>query len=236
MAKETLGPFLGTDILAGAILEVFTNKRFDTKTKIYKESDFMPGQTADIAKHLAQKLQPGIMTNAMRTYKAIDGQVSPSGKKYNLEDEMMALVGWRFTTADPKIALYYRVFEFNDAKKEASSGLYRVLRDKNAVDKEAIKDAYVYTTKLRKKAYAEMAGLIHAAEKSGMTDPQIISVLRAGNISKTDIAALMMGNTAAWKMSPQSIKNDAKKSEVLFGTGGETLKRYQQLLEISQAK
>ena len=234
VAAETLGPFLGTDILAGALFEAFANKRMDTGTKVYRESDYPTGQAVDIASHLAAKLQPGIMTNVMRTYKAIDGQVSPSGKKYSVHDEMLAAVGWRATTADPKIALYYRTFEFNDAKKDASSGLYRVLRDKNEIGPDAIREAYAYAGKLRKKAYDEMAGIVHSAKKSGMTDPQIIAVLRTSGISKVDIIALMKGDTAAWRMTPQTIKDDVRKSEALFKTGGQTLKRYQQLLEISK--
>lgn len=231
--NETLEVFFGTDILAGALFEVAANKRNDTGTQVYKETDSPAGQLSDIGAHLAKKLQPGIMTNITRTLKAIEGARSPSGKLYTLEDEMMALIGWRPTTTDPKIALYYRTFEFNDAKKEAMSGLYKKVRDVNPVEKEDIRKAFEDAGKLRKKAYTEMARVVHAARKSGMSKGEITKVLQASGVSKADVFSLTTGNQAAWRLTSQIVKDDVRKSEILFKTGGQTLKRYQQLLEIS---
>ena len=216
-SAEMLTPFFGTDIAAGTIFEVVSNKKLGSGGQVYKENDMPLGQLQDIADHLRKSLQPGIISNLERTYKAIEGETSPSGRKYNLTDEGLAWVGWRVSTLDPKTALYYRLYDWQDGKREATRMLSEVLHSPNSVSDDDIKDAYELSNRVRNNAYEEMYKIIGASRKSGMTDGQIRNVLVAGNVGKRDIASLLSGVTQPYRVSPVSRRLAIRRANSMYG-------------------
>lgn len=213
---EMLKPFLGTDILAGAIFEVAANKK-DTGGEVYKETDSADRQLVDIANHLRKSLQPGIASNLERTWKAMQGETSASGQKYNLHDEALGWVGWRVTTLDPKVALYYRSFDFNDAKSDASRTLTQVLTSPNDVDDEDITDAYELAVKMREQAYGDMAKMVSASKRSGMSNAQIRTTLQGASVSQADINGLLSGSVPRWVPTAQSERSAVRRAEAILG-------------------
>lgn len=230
-AVDFLSPFLGTDILANSIMEVYANKRSDTGSPVYNENDLPHNQLADIANHLRKDVQPGLASNLDRTWSALQGEVRSSGKKYDLTDEGLAWVGWRRTTLDPKVSLYYRSYEFKDAKADATRSLTRVLRDPNKVSDADIRGAYRGALELRQIAYTDMYRVIHAARKAGMTDRQITKILSASRVSKDDIKNLLRGQVPNWSLSTASMRNAVRKAESLIGRkrAQQIRQRYQQV-------
>lgn len=200
--RGMLEPFLGTDIAAGAIFEAVANQK-DSGGKVYKEKDGAIDQAVDIADHLRKALQPGFVGNAERLVKAATDVRRSSGQPYSVEDELVALVGWRATTTDPKTALYYRSFEFTDAATEARKTITDTLRDANTVTPEDIADAKLRAKAKQEKAFKEMSRLVGAAEAAGMSKMQIVQALRLSNISQSNIAALMQGRTPEVTVTPQ---------------------------------
>jgi len=229
--KETLSPFLGTDIAAGAIFEILSNKREGSGAPVYSEHDKPWEITKDIAGHLRKNLQPGLASNIERTLKAIRGEKSPSGRKYTPFDEAMAWGGWRVSTLDPKVSLYYRSYDFKDAKRDATKKLNRVIRNPNRITQDELRDAWGLSAELRGKAYDEMGKIIHAARKSGLSPAQVRSILRKSGITKKDAFALMSGRVPVWRPSAASLRNALKKADVLFDkeTAGRFKKRYQEV-------
>lgn len=227
-AGELLKPFFGTDILAGAIFQVAANKK-DTGGEVYKETDTVDRQLVDIANHLRKSLQPGIASNLERTWKALEGETSASGQKYNLHDEALGWVGWRVTTLDPKVALYYRSFDFNDAKSDASRTLTQVLTSPNDVDDDEITDAYELAVKMRAQAYGDMAKMVSASRRSGMNNEQIATTLRGANVSRADITALLYGSVPRWAPTVQSERAAVRRAEAILGPeqAREIQRRYQ---------
>jgi hypothetical protein len=215
IAEEVLLPFFGTDIAAGAIRDVFTNTK-ETGGRVFNPQDDPASQTSDIANHLRKALQPGFVSNMERTVKALAGKVSPSGKKYTLEDEMLALMGFRISTHDPKAALYYKSFEFRDMKKDATSIMTAVARDPNAVSDSELVSAYERAMVVRSRAYVQMARLVNAAKESGMTDAQLRSSLRLSGISKNDVNSLMRGEVPAYRPSKGYLRQAVNKARLLF--------------------
>jgi hypothetical protein len=211
-----LSPFLGTDIAAGAIFEVLANKK-ESGAPVYKESEKAWEQAIDITNHLRKALQPGIASNLERTYKALNGEITTSGKRYDPVQEAAGWVGWRVSTLDPKVALYYRTFEFKDALSEASTSFNQVVRNPNEVSTEEIVDALGKTQEMRARAFGRMRRIVSSAKSSGMSDSEIAKVLRTNQVSKKDVSALLGDQDYPWFPSPQSIQSASKKADMLYG-------------------
>jgi hypothetical protein len=216
IAIETMTPFFGTDILAGTLFEIMANKK-ESGAPVYKEHEHPLDQMGDIANHLRKAIQPGIANNLERTYKAISEESTSTGRKYSLQDELAAWVGFRMSTLDPKTALYYRSFDFKDAKSEADKVIRDVIRDPKDVNEDDLRDAYDGAMKIRQKAYGEMISLVKAARRAGMSTPQVSKVLRNSGLSAVDVAALVNGKIPKWRPSSDSINDQAQKAKTMFG-------------------
>jgi hypothetical protein len=228
---EMFEPFFGTDITAEAVFEVLANKRLDTGSKIWNESDPWWDQWRDGTLHLAKELQPGVTSNIIRTWKAIEGDYSPSGKKYNVSDELMGWLGWRVTTLDPKISLYYRTFEFKDGKAEALRAVKRTLRNPNEVSKGELSGAYRESSRKLQKTYKDMGLIVSMAIKNGLSNKDAVKVMQSAGLSSKDIALLMKGIPPKWTPTEAQVESDATVSEVLRGGGRKTVKRYRDFIE-----
>ncbi len=216
VAKEVLQPFLGTDILAGTLFDILANKK-ESGGQVYKKTDDPDRQLVDIANYLRKSVQPGIISNLERTAMALEGKVSSSGQKYDIGDELKGWVGWRATTLDPKTALYYSSFEFNDAKSEASKTLTQVLTNPNDVDNQDIAEAYRLSLRMRGTAYQDMEKLVNASRRSGMGNMQIMVTLKGAGLSQADINALLHGVTPAWTPTKQAEQMAVKRAEAILG-------------------
>jgi hypothetical protein len=233
---EMLKPFLGTDIAAGAIMEIMANKT-DTGGAVYKDGDMPLEQAADIARHLRKALQPGIVSNLERTYKALNGEVSRSGKRYDVNDEIAGWLGWRATTLDPKVALYYQTFEMSDGLREATQAFNQTIRDPNDVTTTDIEGAIERTLGMRDRAFKKMFRIIEAAKASGMGLSDIRRVLRTNNVSGKDVISLMNGRVSRWEPSEQSLQSARKKAGMLYGKEKEIefAKRYREAFRKARA-
>lgn len=215
IGREVFAPFFGTDIAAGALMEVLTNKR-ETGGRVFNPQDTVPNQTMDIANHLRKAVQPGFMSNFERMADALSGKVSPSGKRYEMSDEMLAFMGFRISTHDPRAALYYKSFEFRDMKKDATSIMTAVARDPNAVSEGELLSAYERAMVVRSRAYIEMERLVAAARASGMDDMKLRQVLSQSGISRQDVNSLIRGEVPAYKPSKGYLKQAVNKARLLF--------------------
>lgn len=231
--RETLQPFLGSDIAAGAIFEVLANKK-ESGGRIYLENGKPLHQAVSIANHMRKALQPGAASNLERTYKALAGEVSMSGKKYDPMEEAAGWLGWRISTLDSKVALYYRTFEFTDQLREASSAFNRVARDPNSVSSGEIRNAVEHTRSMREDAFREMSRIVSAVRSSGMTNSEIFRVLKSNNVSRRDISALLRGDVPLWRPTMQSSRAASQRADVLLGPGmsKEFAKRYREAAAI----
>lgn len=216
VAGGALLPFFGTDILAGSIFDILANKK-DTGGTVYREHDNIGSQVADIANHLRKSIQPGIAANMERTYKAMNGDVTKTGKTYDMTDEAFAWFGWRVSTLDPKVALFYRSFDFKDAKSSAEKHVRDALSEPKDVSDDSLRDSYGLTVRLRDQAYTDMGRLVEAAMESGMSRSEIVGVLKNSGVSGQDIMALMSGRVPTYKPTPQVAQNIAARARNTFG-------------------
>jgi len=188
--SDMLSPFIDEDIAFGAITELIANKK-ETGGQVYDQKDDVYDQAKDVANHLRKALQPGIASNVERTTKAAMGLSTPSGKKYDLSDEMMSWLGWRASTLDPRNALYYRAFDFKDSLSSAKGGLTRTLRDVNPVSDDDIRDAVETALRKRAEAFEDMSNVVAAARTSGLDNIRIAMILKSNKVSQENIRALL---------------------------------------------
>jgi hypothetical protein len=214
--KEMASPFLGVDIATNAFLEIYNNKK-GSGGRVWNPSDTPANKAEAQVGHIIKGVGPAVIQNITRTGKAISGDVSKSGKRYELEDELKAWVGFRVTTFDPKISLHFKAYEFNEAKRDATSLLTSTFRDPNDLDDGELENAFDRASSARKEGYERMIKLVNAARQSGLSDTQLMMVLRSNGVTKKDSRAMIGGSAAEWTMSDSTLKNSIKKSDLLFG-------------------
>ena len=234
-AGELLAPFFGRDIAFGAIAEIWQNEK-ESGAQVYNESDLPANQLADITGHFLGAIQPGFIGNADRLIKAVTGDVSPSGRKYKFDDELAALVGFRASTVDPKIALYYKAYEFNDVKRQSTNLLRSTFRSINDVSDGELQSAYENSSQARKEAFERMAKIVEATRRSGLTNAEIRKVLRSNGITLKDATALINGDITKYKISDSTLKSSIKRADFLTGdsTSAEFQRRYKFLLSLEE--
>lgn len=226
-AQELLTPFFGQDIAFQNIVEIWQNEK-GSGGSVYNEQDSSSEQLEAIAGHIVKGIFPSVIQNISRGFKAMEGQRNAAGRVYKLEDEMAALTGLRVTTLDPKVSLHFKAYDFNQAKRDATSILTRTFRDINDVSDSELKDSFVRASTARREAFERMAKIVEAARKAGLSKTDIVLILRSNGVSKKDALSLEQGVTGSWSLSDTTLKNSVEKADLLFGeaTGQEYERRW----------
>ncbi|MCK5433006.1 MAG: hypothetical protein KAJ03_09690, partial [Gammaproteobacteria bacterium] len=215
VARELVTPFFGRDIAFGALSDIWANKK-ESGGQVFNPNDTSFNITADITNHLRRALQPGAVSNIERLIDAATGHKSGSGRTQKVSDELAALVGFRVSTLDPKVALYYRAFEFQDQIRSASKILSSTARDPNRVSDSALKTAYEQARKTRAEAFKDMNELVNAAKKSGLSTGKVRRILSLNNISKKNINYIIRGKEPIWRPSRRFLQSSIKRSDDFF--------------------
>tara|TARA_R110001606_G_scaffold6088_4_gene27506 strand:- start:7900 stop:9456 length:1557 start_codon:yes stop_codon:yes gene_type:complete len=216
-AKEVILPFFGFEIATGALYEVITNRKMRTDRPIYNEDAPGLDQSEEIGLHLIRSLGPGVFRNIEGVNKAIKGQRSPSGKEYKLKDELLAAMGLKFSTFDPKLSLYFRSADFKDTIGNANSILYKVASNVNQVEEGDLEQAFDSANKARIRGYNDMLKMVNAARLSGVTDSELRKILSASRVSKSYINRLVRGKEAPkWRIGRTFLKGATKRARILL--------------------
>ena len=217
-------PFTGEEAGFKVLREMGTNQN-EWGQKIYFESDDTFGSTfIPLAEHFISAAKPGFLKSQDRLSKGAEAYISGSGKQYSLSDEVWSFFGFRMTTVNPKVALFYKAYALADAKRDATQRMKRIAaKNLNDVPEEDIKQAWISANAIVYKAHVDLQTAIRSAEKlglssknkewvlseealvgvgeaSGLSD-EAIQIIRSKSISKADIAALDAGDIPLWKPS-----------------------------------
>lgn len=201
---EALSPFLGADIAFGAALKFFDDLR-------------NPGVTTETAtEKLGKSLAPGVVTNALGFWNAIDETVTKSGKKYTLEDEVLALFGFRKGTLNAKVGLTYQAYGYQDKKRAAATVLREKATNLGKVDLDELRGAYEQSMQMHKEAWDEMRRTVKLAEKVGMTEAEAIAALRTSGISLRDARLIVADQEFRYQPPKNMMKLAIKRAAILF--------------------
>lgn len=214
---EVLLPFFGPEIASGALFEVVTNRKLRTNRPIYNEDAPGLDQSEEIALHLIKSMGPGVFRNIEGVSKAIKGDRSPSGKEYKLKDELLASMGIKFSTFDPKLSLYFRTSDFKEVLGNANSILYKVASNVNPVSDEDLEEAFNSANDARIRGYNDMLKMVNSARLSGVSDSELRRVLSASKVSKAYINRLVRGKEAPkWRIGKTFLKGATKRARILL--------------------
>jgi len=223
-SKSLVTPFLGEEAGFKVLREVGTNRN-EWGQKIYYETDPTPGSTVGPAtKHIFDGMKPGFLKSQDRLAKGAEQYISGSGKQYSLSDEIWSFFGFRMTTVNPKVALFYKAYALSDAKRDATQLMKRVAaKDMNDVPEADIRSAWINANAIVYKAHQDLQTAIRASEKLGLSkkdkdwvlsdktmkgamkasglSADAYEIIRSKGISKADMAALDSGEIPIWTPS-----------------------------------
>ncbi|MEX0385882.1 DUF7178 family protein [Spiribacter onubensis] len=205
--SEVLSPFLGADIGAQAIVDVWSNRKAGTEQTIADPTANWFSFNAQKAAYFIDQIKPGVFGNVERILKAANSRMTSYGKEYTLGSEALGLIGFRITNADPKVSLQFKSYDMSQAIREASGPTMRVMRNPNDIKPSQVVDGVERSYRRWEKAFDDMHSLIRAARVTGMTDQEIAISLERGNIAKKYIGPLLNDITPPWAPSEISLRN-----------------------------
>jgi Inorganic Pyrophosphatase len=201
---EVAVPFIGPDITAANVGEIIFNQKLNGG-RVYNPQDDVDEQAKDILKHL-KNLAPGVVGNLERSYKALSGDISKSGKRYDVGDEAMAWVGFRVTTMNVPESMVYKGYEFQDNKADSTKILSSVAGSAERITPSEIDAAFENMISARQRSYKNIIKVVKAAESLGIKKPNIYASLKASGISEQDIGYVMAGKIPDWTPSKQFLQ------------------------------
>jgi hypothetical protein len=204
--REFLDPFVGPDIAAGALGEVIFNQKRGGG-QVYNPEAQGFDKATDILTHIRKATQPGILSNMERTVKALEGDVSPSGRAYKPKDEALGWIGFRFGTLNLRQSMIYKGYAFRDSKSQSTRLLDRVAGSPSKASPAELQKAVRSMVGARNKTYRDMIKLIEGSRKLGVPTTDIRRSLRAAGVSQEDVKQLLRGRTPKWVMKPAFLKN-----------------------------
>lgn len=192
-ATEAISAFVGPEIAAKAIYDIMVNENY----KIYNPEESPEKQAKDIAIFLGRRTGPGIALTADKIYRSLNGDVSASGKKYELENELKSLFGLRTSTIDIGESFRYKLREYAPKLDNSRSIYTDVLRKDNvsAIDKQ---EAYEEAVSALDRNIKELHDYYSAAKRLGVKNSEIFKILdqaKVGNYkaSKSIILGIKTG-------------------------------------------
>lgn len=196
---EMLEPFIGIDIGAGALLELYSNKKA-TGGQIWNEQDTDSAKAKAIVHHIRKAIQPGTLSNAERMILAVQNERTRTGKQYKISDELWALVGHRFSTLNIAQNMKYKSYEFLDNKGQAGMLLKYVAGSASKISPDEMKTATNKMLKARDRVYKDMIKIINAAKKLKMSEDDLYDIMEASGISSNDVDYMLEGEVAPWDL------------------------------------
>jgi hypothetical protein len=163
--REFSEPFIGRELLAGKINDVFNNKKGDTEDKVYNEA-LPPGDKAkEIIGYLWNGIQPGVVSSAERIHKSFKDYEGYYGKNYDPVNEISALVsGFRVSDVNMKTSFYFKMKQIGDEFASARE-IYWDKKGRKGISKEEKEKAYRQANQAAKETIQKANELYKAAGK-----------------------------------------------------------------------
>lgn len=190
---EAFEPFLGEEILSGAITDIARNKT-ETGGRVYNPESSWNAIALDVIQHMGESFTPGTVSSLNRIQKGLRGVVEPYGKTYNPKIEAMAtFTGHRINSLDVSQGLSFKARGFTKGMRDATQILTGVLKNKGAVSEGEIIRAYGGMEISRKKIFSQMQNATSAARALGMSENEVLRLLKDNGLSASMAWAVLNG-------------------------------------------
>lgn len=200
-AREFFDPFLGEEILAGAIVDSWRGVTKDGR-ELFSSEDTETEKWFKRIGHIANAVTPGALSSAHRFYLASAGEPKPSGVPVNFFDEMIAnTTGQRLTTLDTQRALSFRAQDFRDGMQQLTQDFSSVVASNQSVTDEEIREAFDRLQQRRQARFDKLTKEYYAAIRLGQDPEDINSLLLDRNVGKANLIAVIERASVPYKMS-----------------------------------
>lgn len=201
-AKTAAAPFVSEQIITARIIDVKRN-RTSVGRPVYNEEETDENVVGRaIARHVLEPVVPDIIRRPLtRIGPAVEGKTDAAGRKLDVEDELLRMVGVTAITVDVADTLGRQVGKHQNRLREAGRIFSQSLRVLGTANEDDVYDAYKRSEDARLAIWQETYRRIESARSSGMTEPEISRTLLTGHpsgqemegLGRVDVQALMSG-------------------------------------------
>jgi len=203
--KRSVEPFITESIAPEAIFDIVM-RGGETREgrKLYTEGTPFPDQVRIAAKHILKTQIPFSQSQISRIFYATKGLPDPKGNKYNLENEIPGLFGWRLIEIDPIKGLSFKISNYtkqrSNATREFTGGDTRLLSGGVKDPKEIARQFFIANRSLFE-AQSNFHLDLKAANEFEVTDEDLSEVFVERGVPSATYGALFAGEFNPYKPS-----------------------------------
>ena len=211
---QLMRPFTSEQLVSGAIADVLRNTDSSGR-QVYNPQDTGANIATKVTERIWKAFSPGAFDVAGRIIKAGAGDVSDSGRAYNLGNEMAGLaLGQRITEINVEQALGFKASQFSRDDRDASAIFTKEFNSKGTRSPEQIADAYERANDAKYKLTSDFRDDLNAAiALGGISQKKAVEILKANRVGQDDIQMIRSGRYKPYEPS-DAAKEIAPKDRV----------------------
>src|SRR4029077_8627164 len=210
-------PFMKQQFLFQLINDIYNNKDSSSGyagARIWNPQDSFENKAIAVADRIRKRVQPGIVDWEERVGKAVKGEVSPGGKKYELRTEIPAGIGFRTTAYDLQQGLGQLTSTFGNNLRDADNVFNSKFNTKGTVDPGVIEAAYKQANESRfqlfQKMRADYLGHVHMGLSPGQALVRMKmgygDIIRKTGIKQSELMDILTNTYQPYQPSTTAIK------------------------------
>jgi hypothetical protein len=195
-AEEIARNYGGLELLTGTTIGQVANQDLSYDRPITRETRPLDEQIKDRAHHAWRGIGPGAGVTAERI-----GRAAAGDERYDLGNELTAVVGPRIRTINMREAFGYKVRDFNDARREISGDFTAnsTNRDGSPRGAEGVLAAQQQAEQSWKSEWQKMEGFVVAGKNWGWSDKELVKMLTERKVRADLARALVNGKFMSYR-------------------------------------
>jgi len=187
--KEMAEPFVSTEMLFQRLVDIKTNKK-EMGGEVYNPQLPLGDKLKNSYEYLMDVVEPGTITSLRRIYKGYKGESSESGKQYDFENELIAIMlGQRVNSTNVESAFGYKTFNFDRELQDAKRIYNRSISQNKSV--QEVEEAYAKSMAAREKLYNEFLKDYQAATTLGIDQDKLDNLMKKYGLDRKMRRAIM---------------------------------------------
>lgn len=192
-AIEAGRPFTSEQILSGAIMDVMRNRDANGR-QVYNPQDTGTAIADAVSKKLVSAFAPGTLDTGDRIVKALGGQISETGRDYNVANEILGIpFGSRVSAVDASQALGFKASQFLRARRDARSIFNRDYLSRGSRSESDVISAYQRSNAGLRDVTERLRREYIAALNLGVSPAKARSILRAAGLDRESARMISTG-------------------------------------------
>ena len=203
---KAMDPWTGEQLFFGAVADVargYTKEGYP----LYEKADSDWNNFKKGADRIWSAVKPGAVNFVERIVKAYNGEISNSGRVYNIEDELKgAILGQKPGEVDLlQVFQNKKLGAFNRMLESANNLSTKEYRNQGSADLEKIKENYRQSNSARLKAFVEIKKDVDALVRMGVPAQKIYAAMEFKGLSRMDMEQVIKGRYVRKSPSNESL-------------------------------